>query len=234
MTTHSMIVAVLAVAMFALAVTLAADTSQPVAPPPTTSASRPAVALPPPQLKGDMSLEEALAARRSVRKFQPTPLTAEQIGQLCWAAQGISDKARGLRTAPSAGATYPLELYVVTAEGVRRYLPSAHALDSHLADDVREALCRAALGQRCVAQAPAVFVIAADVSRTARKYGDRARRYVDIEVGHAAQNLLLQAVALDLGAVPVGAFDDAEVAKALKLPAEHAPLYLIPVGKAAE
>lgn len=190
--------------------------------------------LPPPATAGANSLESVLAKRRSVRRFQDEALTTQQVGQLCWAAQGVSDKARGLRTAPSAGATYPLELYVVTAAGVRRYLPAAHAMESHLGGDVREALCQAALGQQCIAQAPAVFVIAADVSRTARRYHDRAQRYVDMEVGHAAQNLLLQAVALDLGAVPVGAFQDAEVAKVLKLPAEHAPLYMVPVGKPAE
>jgi SagB-type dehydrogenase family enzyme len=193
--------------------------------------TRPSGALPPPRLKGDPSLEEVLAARRSVRRFAPTPLTAEQIGQLCWSAQGVSDKATGRRTCPSAGALYPLELYVATAEGVRHYVPAAHALEEHLAGDVRTALAAAALRQRSVAQAPAVFIITAVVSRVGGKYGDRATRYVDMEAGHAGQNLLLEAVALGLGAVPVGAFEDAKVTEVLKLPTDQAPLYLIPVGK---
>ena len=199
-----------------------------------STSSGPAGALPPPVVTGGKSLVEVLAARRSVREFAPTALTAEQIGQLCWAAQGISDQGARLRTCPSAGATYPLELYVATAEGVRHYLPAGHALEGHLDGDVREALSEAALRQRCVGGAPAVFVIAADVSRTERRYGERAQRYVDMEVGHAGQNLLLQAAALGLGAVPVGAFSDEAVAKTLRLSAEQVPLYLIPVGEPAK
>ncbi len=180
--------------------------------------------------KGKMSLEEVLAKRRSIRSFKPDKLTRRQIAQLCWAAQGISDPRRGLRTCPSAGALYPLELYVVTADGVEHYVPLQHATSGHLAADVRGKLQDAALGQRCVGQAPATFVIAAVTGRTERKYGRRAERYVLIEVGHAAQNLLLEATAMGLGAVPVGAFEDDQVAKALSLPKEHVPLYLIPVG----
>jgi SagB-type dehydrogenase family enzyme len=195
------------------------------------AATSPSGALPPPRLKGSQSLEEVLAARRSVRRFQPTPLTAEQIGQLCWAAQGISDRASGRRTCPSAGALYPLELYVATSEGVRHYVPASHALEDRLRGDVRTALAEAAWRQPSVAQAPAVFVLTAVVSRTERKYGQRATRYVDMEAGHAGQNLLLQAVALGLGAVPVGAFEDAKVAELLKLPTDQTPLYLIPVGQ---
>lgn len=194
------------------------------------SASSPAKGLPPPILKGGKSLEEVLAARRSVRQFEPTPLTAQQISQLCWAAQGITDPRSGFRTCPSAGALYPLELYVATAEGVRHYVPASHALEDHLDGDVRTALQSAALGQPWVRQAPAVFIITAVVERMERKYHQRALRYVHMEVGHAGQNLLLQAVALGLGAVPVGAFNDSDVAAALKLPADQAPLYLIPVG----
>lgn len=189
-------------------------------------------ALPPPALKGDKSLEEVLAARRSVRQFAPTPLTAQQVGQLCWAAQGMSDPRSGFRTCPSAGALFPLELYVATAEGVDHYLPAAHTLERHLDGDVRPSLQSAALGQPYVGQAPAVFAITAVVRRMERKYGERALRYVHMEVGHAGQNLLLQAVALGLDAVPVGAFDDSAVAKALQLPAEQTALYLIPVGQA--
>jgi SagB-type dehydrogenase family enzyme len=190
--------------------------------------------LPKPSGKGKMSLEEALAARRSIRRFRAGKLTRQQIAQLCWAAQGISEPRRGFRTSPSAGALYPLELYVVTADGVDHYLPGQHALQRHLGGDVRRKLQDAALGQRFVGEAPATFVIAAVVARTQRRYGRRAERYVHMEVGHAGQNLLLQATALGLGAVPVGAFRDEEVAKALSLPKDQDPLYLIPVGTPAE
>jgi len=187
--------------------------------------------LPAAQTEGGMTLRASLAARRSVRAVQGDALTPAQIAQLCWAAQGVTDARRGFRTAPSAGATFPLEVYVVTAAGVGRYDPAAHGMIAHLDGDRRARLRAAALNQGFIEQAPATFVIAGVVSRTARRYGDRAQRYVWMEVGHAAQNLLLQAAALDLGAVPVGAFDDAAVADVLDLPAGHAPVYLIPVGQ---
>jgi len=190
--------------------------------------------LPKPLTRRAKSLEEVLAARRSIRRFQDAPLTIQQISQLCWAAQGITDQGRGFRTCPSAGALYPLELYVVTAEGVSHYVPAGHALEVHLPGDIRRQLQEASWNQGCVGQAPAVFVIAAEIQRTARKYGQRAERYVHMEVGHAGQNILLEAVALDLGAVPVGAFEDAKIAAALKLPQGVVPLYLIPVGHPAE
>ena len=187
--------------------------------------------LPAPQTEGGMPLRAALAGRRSVRACLPDPLTDRQIAQLCWAAQGITDAERSFRTAPSAGATFPLELYVVTAGGVSRYEPAAHRLTQHLDGDRRARLRAAALNQRFIEQAPATFVITGVVARTARRYGDRAQRYVWMEVGHAAQNLLLQAVAMELGAVPIGAFDDDAVADVLDLPVGHAPMYLIPVGR---
>ena len=187
-------------------------------------------ALPPPRLSGPMSLEEALANRRSVREYGDEPLTVEEISQLLWAAQGLTDP-RGLRTAPSAGALYPLEVYVATAEGAFHYLPAEHALEEVSAEDRRGALWQAALRQDPVREAPAVFVVAAVYERTERKYGAaRTPRYVHLEAGHAAQNLLLQAVTLGLGGVPIGAFDDAAVQAALSLPAEEQPLYVIPVG----
>jgi len=187
--------------------------------------------LPAAQTEGGMTLRAALAARRSVRAFRGEPLTPAQIAQLCWAAQGVTDARRGFRTAPSAGATFPLEVYVVTADGVGRYDPAAHGMVAHLDGDRRARLRAAALNQPFVEQAPATFVIAGVAARTARRYGDRAQRYVWIEAGHAAQNLLLQAVAMELGAVPVGAFDDDAVAEVLDLPAGHAPVYLIPLGQ---
>ena len=189
------------------------------------------VDLPPPQTSGSVPLEEVLLRRRSVRQFEEDPLTREQLSQLLWAAQGLSDP-RGFRTAPSAGALYPLELYLATAEGAFHYAPSAHALQEIASEDRRPDLWRAALRQEAVRQAPAVFVLAAVYARTSAKYGaERSPRYVHLEAGHAAQNLLLQAVALGLGAVPVGASDDAAVQAALGLAAEEQPLYLIPVGR---
>ncbi len=188
------------------------------------------VVLPPPEQLGRMSVEEALARRRSVREFSRKQLSNQQLGQLCWAAQGITHPD-GLRTAPSAGALYPLELYVVTPNGFFHYRPEKHQLQVLDPRDFRDDLYRAAFGQDCVREAAAVFVITGKYSRTASRYGKaRSPRYVHLEAGHAAENLLLQAMALQLGAVPVGAFDDAQVQKVLSLSSGEEPLYLIPVG----
>jgi len=187
------------------------------------------MALPPPRQESEVSLEETLSRRRSVREFTERPLTWEEIGQLLWATQGITADWGG-RTAPSAGALYPLEVYVATAEGVYHYLPQGHRVERVSSSDVRQALWRPALLQDWVRDAPAVFVIAGVYERTERKYGSRAERYVKLEAGHACQNLLLQVVALDLGAVPVGAFYDDQVQNVLGLAADHEPLYLVPVG----
>lgn len=188
------------------------------------------IALPTPRLKSTISLEETLAQRRSVREFSDDPLTIEEIGQLMWAAQGITSPA-GQRTAPSAGALYPLEVYVVLRDGVYHYEPAEHQLRLRLRGDARQALFVAALEQGAVASAPVNIVIAAVYARTSVKYGDRTARYVALEAGHAAQNILLQAVALNLGAVPIGAFYDDQVKVALNLPSDHEPLYVIPVGR---
>jgi SagB-type dehydrogenase family enzyme len=177
-----------------------------------------------------MSLEEALFRRRSVREFSGQSLDEGQIGQLLWAAQGISS-AEGFRTAPSAGALYALEIYVATAAGVDHYLPKGHEIERLSTDDARPALFWAAFEQEPVRSASAVFVIAVIYGRLAGKYGKaRATRYAQLEAGHAAQNLMLQAVALGLGSVPIGAFDDEQVRSALALPADRLPVYLIPVG----
>jgi len=186
--------------------------------------------LPPPQLKGTLTLEEALTKRRSVREFADTPLTLTELGQLLWAAQGTTHSA-GLRTAPSAGALYPLEVYAVTREGVYHYQPQGHQISVHIQGNVRPALHAAALRQDPVLKASAVIVITAVYARTAQKYGEeRSTRYVHLEAGHAAQNVLLHAVALNLGAVPIGAFEDNQVQQVLALPSDQQPLYLIPVG----
>jgi SagB-type dehydrogenase family enzyme len=186
--------------------------------------------LPAPELEGRMSLEQALAVRRSVREFTRQTLTERELSQLLWAAQGIT-RADGLRTAPSAGALYPLEVWVATASGFYHYEPHKHRLTQHLERDLRPEIYRSALMQEAILQAPAVFVIAAVYRRTAQKYGEqRTPRYVPMEAGHSAQNLLLEAVALGLGGVVIGAFNDREVERVLSLPAEQKPLYLIPVG----
>lgn len=188
------------------------------------------IPLPSPFPAGKTTLEEALGRRRSVREFDATPLTMAEVGQLLWAAQGITHE-RGLRTAPSAGALYPLEVYVALAEGVFHYDPRAHQILMVSYEDARPAVYEAALRQDAVRQAPAVFILTAVYERTAEKYGtERSPRYVHLEAGHAAQNLLLQAVAMGLGAVPIGAFEDERLQEALELPADHKPLYLIPVG----
>lgn len=187
--------------------------------------------LPPARTEGTVSVESAIAARRSVRSFEDSPLSEQEISQLLWAAQGITDKARGRRAAPSAGATFPLETYLVTAEGVFRYLPDRHALEQVKAGDHRPELAEAALGQPWVREAPATIAFAAVPERTTGKYGRRGTLYIHMEAGHAAQNVHLQAVALGLGSVPVGAMDDARAAKLLGCRGREEVLYLVPVGK---
>lgn len=189
------------------------------------------IQLPEPVHRGVVSLEEALAKRRSVREFSPVQLTERQLSQLLWALQGIN-RPDGYRTAPSSGAFHPLEVYVVIPSGFYHYVPAGHRLDLISAVDFRPALYRVAFEQESIKEAGTVFVIAAVFERTAQKYGKaRATRYIHMEVGHAAQNLFLEVAAFGLGAVPVGAFQDAEVKKVLSLPQDQEPLYLIPVGK---
>lgn len=182
-----------------------------------------------PRLPGKPSLEQTLSNRRSVREFTGAPLTDAEVAQLLWAAQGVTDSA-GLRTAPSAGALYPLETYVARSSGLYHYDPARHELTQHHDRDVRPAIHRAALAQDVLIEAPAVFVITAVYARTEAEYGDRAERYIHMESGHAAQNLLLQAVTLNLGGVPIGAFNDDRLHEILTLPDDEAPLYLIPIG----
>lgn len=197
--------------------------------------TRDRIALPPPALTGKYSLESLLQHRRSQREFPDLALTIAQVGQLLWAAQGITH-ASGYRTAPSAGALYPLELYVVVGhvnglnKGIYHYQPADHTLLKTADGDVREALAGAALSQSSIEQAAAVIVFTAVIARTGKKYGKRAERYVNIEVGHAAENLYLQAESLGLATVDVGAFQDREVSRVLQLPVEHEPLLLMPIG----
>jgi len=183
--------------------------------------------LPPPERDGGPSLTHVLATRHSVRTFRSEALDDEALGQLLWAAQGIND---GHRTAPSAGALYPLKIYVADSQGVWRYVPDDHALVRERTDDRRAAITRACFGQDAVSGAPVLLVVTAEIAITARKYGPRAERYAALEAGHATQNVLLTATALGLGAVPIGAFDDATLSKAVGLAAHVTPFYVVPVG----
>ncbi|HXY88238.1 MAG TPA: SagB/ThcOx family dehydrogenase [Candidatus Acidoferrales bacterium] len=185
--------------------------------------------LPQPTLKGNMSVEEALNTRRSVREYSSTDLSDNDLSQIMWAAQGITG-LHGFRTAPSAGARYPIDVYVVNATGVYHYLPLNHSVEKIREGDVKDDLMRAAFNQNAVGHAPLDLVITGVYERTAVKYGDRAERYVCLEAGHVAQNVLLQCTALHLGAVPVGGFDDAKVQDVLGIGRDNRPLYIIPIG----
>lgn len=198
--------------------------------------------LPTPETRGALSVEEAIQGRRSERSFRGIALTQAQLSQLVWSAQGITDPARVrriLRAAPSAGAQYPLDVYVVVGgveglkAGVYHYSPHEHSLRLVLEGDVRRPLAGACLGQMFIAAAPVSFVISAEYRRITDRYGDRGVRYTHMEVGHVGQNLHLQAESLGLGTVVVGAFRDAEVARLLRLPRGHEPLYVMPVGLVA-
>ena len=194
------------------------------------------IPLPEPRHDSDVSIEQSLLQRRSTRSYAGEPLTLGEVSQLLWATQGITD-VRGYRTAPSAGALYPLEVYLVAGDvenvvpGIYRYTPDKHELSLLIDGDKRSELAAAALGQSSVATGALDIVITAVYERTMVKYGERGIRYVHIEVGHAAQNLCLQAAAMDLGLVTVGAFNDGRVAEILNLPGDEKPLYIIPVGR---
>jgi len=204
------------------------------------SAQRPAaqatISLPAPKHSGTVSVEETLLKRRSVRQYKNQALTLAELAQLLWAAQGTTNEA-GRRTAPSAGALYPLELYAVVgnvkdlAPGIYKYVTREHQLRQVAAGDKRAELAAAALGQQQIAQGPVSFVFSGVYARTAGRYKERAVRYVHMEAGHAAQNICLQAVALGLSSVVMGAFEDARVKSVVGMPDEEAALYLVTVGK---
>jgi len=229
----AVVIAVLGVAFAYLLVRRAPELIV-IGPSPTVNKIK--IKLPEPRYDSNVSIEEALLKRRSIREYTGEPLTLQEVSQLLWAAQGITDP-KGFRTAPSAGALYPLEVYVVVGgvknltEGVYKYKPQEHELTKVLDGDKREELTKAALGQAWVKEAAINIVITAVYERTTVKYGDRGIRYVHVETGHAAQNLCLQATAMDLGTVTVGAFYDEQVKEVLNLPRDEQPLYIIPVGK---
>jgi len=185
-----------------------------------------------------MSLAEAISRRKSIRYFANQPLSQSQLSQILWATQGTADSPWGRRTVPSAGATYPLEVFVVCGgngveeigDGIYHHNTDNHSLTRHHQGDVRLELARAALDQEFIYQAPLDIVICAEYERTLSRYGARGERYVHIEVGHAGQNIYLQATALGLATVAVGAFHDEEVRQVLRLDKRYKPLYIMPVG----
>jgi len=187
-----------------------------------------------PKLTGPVSFEQALAKRRSVRQFTGQPLKFTQIGQLAWAGQGITEPQKGLRTAPSAGAIYPIELYFATPEGLFVYRPDQHSLEETLNQDVRGRLATAASMQESMARAGCDIIIAGSERKLAAKFRKEARKYMLLEAGHIAQNIQLQAVCLGLGSVTIGGFDIRGVRKVCKLPKTLEPLYIICVGYPAE
>ena len=195
-------------------------------------AARKSINLPEPKFSDKMTVEEAIAKRRSERSFYPNDLSLEQISQILWAAQGITDKSWGFRAAPSAGALYPLTLYLMKKDGVFQYLPDGHRLLQITEEDRRPSLVRASLGQTYIGEAPLVIIIAANFRITEAKYGQRSYRYVNMEIGHVAENIHLQAVAMGLASVPIGSFWDDVVGKTLELPETQDPFYIIPVGYA--
>ena len=202
-----------------------------------SSGQLPSIPLPSSQNTG-VSLDEVISARRSVRSFTESGLTLEELSALLFAAQGVTSTS-GFRTAPSAGATYPLHIYVAVLHvdsmqpGIYLYIPEENSLMPVAEGNRLPELGEAAHGQPCVSAAPAVIAITADFSRTTSVYGDRGESYVFMEVGHAAQNIYLTCTAMDLGTVAVGAFDDQLVAAVLELPDDRTPVYLMPVGEPA-
>jgi len=204
--------------------------------------------LPLPKKVTSMSVEEAILVRRSVRSFKSEPISLEHLSMILWAAYGITDVHRGFRASPSAGATYPLEVYAVVGEksvmksdgsyvdaGVYKYVSELHALRLVRRGDHRDALAKAALGQQWVRQAPVDIVVTAVFERTTTFYGERGRvRYVPIDVGHLGQNIYLMATALGLGTVAVGAFIDEKVAGIVVEGRGEVPVYIMPIGKPTE
>lgn len=213
---------------------------QPTADQPSTDYQSPPAndmpkSLPEPATTGQTALESAIEQRRSVRDFSKQPLSLQQLGQLLWSAQGITDEQTGFRAAPSAGALYPLTIYAAVGNvealeaGIYQYQVETHALKLVAEQDQRPEITSAAVQQQFINEASVVILIAADFDITAAKYGGRAEQYVYLEAGHAAQNILLQTTALGLGAVPVGAFDDNSLQQIFRL-TDQDPLYLIVVG----
>lgn len=195
--------------------------------------------LPPPSVTGGMSLDEAIARRRSIRSFDTEPVSLTQLSQILWAAQGITDSSSKLRSVPSGGAAYPLEIFAACGNngvegikaGVYRYQVDGHALTIHQPVDVKYELAKAAWYQEYILQAPVGIIICALYNRTTATYESRGERYVYVEVGHVGQNIYLQATALGLGTVAIGAFSDEQIRTILQLDEQYTPIYIMPLGK---
>ena len=192
--------------------------------------------LPKPNISGRVTVEQTIKNRRSIREYSQEPIELADLSQLLWAAQGVTCEG-GYRSAPSAGATYPLETYVAVfnvenlENGIYKYGCIDHSVGSFKSGDFAGELCEACFNQPCVKNATACIIFTAVESRTTKKYGPKANVYVAMEAGHAAQNVYLQAAALELGVVAVGGFDSNKLAKVLGLSGEEKPLYLLAVGK---
>lgn len=194
------------------------------------------IKLPKPQYDSNVSIEETLLKRRSIRSYKSEPLAIAEISQLLWSAQGVTNK-KGFRTAPSAGALYPLEVYIAAGNvtdldaGIYKYYPHRHEIVNTVKGDKRSELCRAGLGQSSIKNAPAVMVFCAVFERVTGSYGKRGIQYVHMEVGHAIQNVCLQAISLGLGSVIIGAFNDYDVKEVMNFELDEHPLLILPVGK---
>lgn len=195
--------------------------------------------LPTPKLQGPISLEEAIYGRRSIRRFKNQPLSLGEVGQLLWAAGGktIDGLTGATRSYPSAGGIYPLTIYLAAGNvtglspGLYRYNWKSHSLTLLKSGDIRSQLTRAARGQQSISSAPISIIISGEMERGVAHYGPRAETlYIPMDTGHAGQNVSLQAQALDLGSVIVGAFND-EAVKTLPGLKGETPLCIIPVGK---
>ncbi len=195
------------------------------------------IALAEPAIQGEISVEQAIRQRRSVREFGPDTLALTEISQLAWAAQGVTDPAQGYRAAPSAGATYPIEIdFLITGsdvveDGIYRYQVENHALVRRMTGDRRREVYAVALEQNAILQAPVLMLVSGRLARTEARYGERAPRFMYMEAGHVAQNVSLQATALGIDLVVIGAFRDAELGRVLQLETGEQPLYILPLGK---
>ncbi|OHB53142.1 MAG: hypothetical protein A2Y10_07125 [Planctomycetes bacterium GWF2_41_51] len=203
---------------------------------PRPAAAKPSVTmqLPQPQTNSRFSLEQAIENRRSIRQFTEEPLTIAQLGQICWAAQGITEPNKGMRTAPSAGAIYPIELYVVLPDGLYLYRPATHDLSKLITGDLRKSVSNASFNQRFVQTAPCTFIIAGSIKKVEARYRNRGAKFTYIEAGHIAQNIQLQSTVLGLGSVPIGVIDEKTIAQICKLPQGLEVLYIVPVGNPTE
>lgn len=180
---------------------------------------KPTIKLPSPEPMVTSSVDQALRQRKSVRSFAAKPLSKEQLAYLLWASTGIQGRGHGFefRTAPSAGALYPIETYLVVntvedvPQGLYHYSIKLHGLEELQSGDVSRPVTVAAMGQRMCLQAAVVFIWTAVFQRTKWRYGDRAYRYIYLDAGHIAQNLALAATSLGLGSCQVGALFDDEV-----------------------